>query len=156
MVEETVSLQALALDVILLRFKLKDDNSCLSISTMSLRAVHVLAIALQGLLRSALGLHLSDMEKDTLRNTAQRHATVVEDVDTTRLEAAEGSNTGNQAIKRQRNNDEKQKILYEKYVKSYFPDIQTVTTLRRLARRLDRGTATPGSDDDSDWMNGGI
>ncbi len=73
-VEEEVSLHRMAAQCFMELFKMADAKMALCSSKMSLRAIHVVAIALRGLLRRAVGLEISAAEKCALGTVTHAEA----------------------------------------------------------------------------------
>ncbi len=65
---------------------MQDAAAFLAMSSQSIRTVHVIAIALRGLLRKRLGLSLTSMESAALGNAVRRDLKAKEDLVTTRME----------------------------------------------------------------------
>ncbi len=64
--EDTVKLHEVARSILVYIFSIADTEKVMESSKLSLKAIHIIAIALRGLLRLRLGLDLSSLEKSAL------------------------------------------------------------------------------------------
>ncbi len=154
-VQESVSLHAIAAGCLIEAFKCKDVDMLLSSAPFSLKAIHILAIGLRGLLRQSLGLPLSTIERTALGEVTHKSVRKGENKVTAMMSA--GATT-----KRKRKNDLRYKKLFmawEAYIveKERREEADRVRGERSVVNdRSDDGEVEDDDDDEDDddeWMN---
>ncbi len=97
------------------RFKVKNPLALLGMSSSSLRAVHILAIAFRALLRQSLNLKITVVEQAALGNVRHRVVKPADDFVTTKLEPPSKSK---KSVIVQGNLDSKLTMKYENSVET--------------------------------------